>query len=90
MIESIPGASTLKWFCSMTAAQMAPTSESPPRTEMRWALPFRPSSTSPINRSSRSRIRVVVSFIRPEALVGIIHDGCPLGIREIWLRGELK
>ena len=31
---------------------------------MTWALPFRRSSTSPINRSSRSRIRVVVSFIR--------------------------
>jgi hypothetical protein len=31
---------------------------------MRWALPFPPSSTSPINRSSRSRIRVVVFFIR--------------------------
>jgi hypothetical protein len=54
----------VKRFCSMTAAQMAPTSESPPRTEMRWALPFRPSSTSPINRSSRSWIRVVVSFMR--------------------------
>jgi hypothetical protein len=31
----MPGASTVKWFCSITAAQMAPTSESPPRTDMR-------------------------------------------------------
>ena len=52
VIESIPGASTVKWLCSMTAAQMAPTSKSPPKTEMRWALQFRSFSTSPMKRSS--------------------------------------
>jgi hypothetical protein len=42
----------VKWLCSMTAAQMAPTSKSPPKTEMRWALQFRSFSTSPMKRSS--------------------------------------
>jgi len=64
VIASIPGASMVKQFCSMTAAQMAPTSESPPMTEMRCALLFPLRSISPMRRSSLTLIRVVVSFVR--------------------------